>query len=51
MLTLESKTFSSYYGVNPDEYYIKYIHHNVHVVDDSEEEFKRIYIIIIKILL
>lgn len=42
MIELKSKTFCNYYGSNPNEYYIKYIHHNIDVVDNSDEEYKKI---------
>ena len=38
MVLIKSKTFQDYYGTNPDEYYIKFIHHNVDVSDESKEE-------------
>ena len=28
MINLKSKTLTNYYGNNPDEYNIKFIHHN-----------------------
>lgn len=47
---IKSQTFQDYYGTNPNEYYIKYIHHNIDISNDSEEEyanikedFKRLY--------
>lgn len=42
MVLIKSKTFQDYYGINPDEYYIKYIHHNINVYDESKEEYLKI---------
>lgn len=42
MISLKSKTLSDYYGNNPNEYYIKFIHHNIDIVDESDEEYKKI---------
>ena len=42
MVLIKSKTFQDYYGTNPDEYYIKFIHHNVDVSDESKEEYLKI---------
>lgn len=42
MVSIKSKTFQDYYGINPDEYYIKFIHHNVDVSDESKEEYLKI---------
>jgi len=42
MVLIKSKTFQDYYGTNPDEYYIKFIHHNVDVSDESREEYLKI---------
>ncbi len=36
---IKSKTFQDYYGTNPDEYYAKFIHHNVDVSNESKEEY------------
>ncbi len=42
MISLESKTFCNYYGSNPSEYDLKFIHYNIDVFDDSEDEYKKI---------
>ena len=42
MVLIKSKTFQDYYGINPDEYYIKFIHHNINVYDESKEEYLKI---------
>ena len=42
MISLKSKTMSDYYGNNPDEYSIKFIHYNIDVIDESDEEYKKI---------
>ena len=42
MVLIKSKTFQDYYGTNPAEYYIKFIHHNVDVSDESKEEYLKI---------
>ncbi len=39
MISLKSKAFQDYYGKNPDEYYAKFIHHNIIVDDESNEEY------------
>lgn len=40
MINIMSKTLSDYYGNNPDEYYIKFIHHNIIVSDENKDEYK-----------
>ena len=42
MVLIKSKTFQDYYGTNPDEYYIKFIHHNIDVSDENKEEYLKI---------
>ena len=42
MINIISKTLSDYYGNNPDEYYIKFIHHNIIVSDDNKDEYEKI---------
>lgn len=42
MVELKSKTFSSYYGVYPNEYYLKFVHHDIKVEEDNVEEYSRI---------
>ena len=42
MITLKSKTLCNYYGQNPDEYYIKFIHHNIDIIDEEDDEYKKI---------
>ena len=42
MVLIKSKTFQDYYGINPDEYYIKFIHHNIDVSGESKEEYLKI---------
>ena len=42
MVSIKSKTLQDYYGNNPDEYYIKFIHHNIDVIEDSKEEYLKI---------
>lgn len=42
MVSIKSKTFQDYYGTNPDEYYTKFIHHNIIVLDESEKEYLKI---------
>ena len=42
MINIISKSLSDYYGNNPDEYSIKFIHHNIIVSDNSEEEYKKL---------
>ena len=41
-MILKSKTFQDYYGINPDEYYIKFIHHAIDVSLDNEDEYAKI---------
>jgi len=41
VIELKSKTLCSYYGDNPSEYYLKFIHHNIDVMEDSVEEYKK----------
>ena len=42
MIELKSKTFSSYYGFIPNEYYLKFIHHDIEVAEDTLEEYMKI---------
>lgn len=42
MVSIKSKTLQDYYGNNPNEYYIKFIHHNIDVIDESKEEYLNI---------
>lgn len=42
MISLESKTFCNYYGSNPSEYELKFIHYNIDVADNSEDEYNKI---------
>ena len=39
---IKSKTLQSYYGTNPNEYYIKFIHHDIEVIEESDEEYNNI---------
>lgn len=50
MISLKSKTLCDYYSNNPNEYYIKFIHHNIDIKEESlteyknlEEDLKKIY--------
>ena len=42
MIHLESKTFSDYYGFEPNEYYLKFVHHDVEIAENNEDEYDRI---------
>lgn len=42
IIILKSKTFKDYYGENPNEYDLKFVHHNIIVLDDSIVECKKI---------
>ena len=42
MLLIKSKTLQEYYGTNPDEYYIIFIHHNIDISDENREEYLKI---------
>ena len=34
MINLKSKTLQNYYGEYPDDYNIKFIHHNIDIFDE-----------------
>lgn len=42
MIELNSKTLRSYYGNSSDEYYIKFIHHNIDIEEDSPIEYEKL---------
>ncbi|MBQ8132006.1 MAG: hypothetical protein IJ193_05910 [Bacilli bacterium] len=42
MISLKSKTLRDYYGENPDEYSLKFIHYNVDIDRDGAEEYLKI---------
>ena len=42
MINLKSKTLCNYYSDNPDEYYIKFIHHNIIITDESTIEYQKL---------
>ena len=42
MIKLISKTLCNYYGECPDEYYLKFIHHNIDIIEDIPEEYIKI---------
>lgn len=41
MIHLESKTFSDYYGLEPNEYYLKCVHHDVEIAENNEDEYDK----------
>ena len=42
MISLKSKTLCDYYSANPNEYYIKFIHHNIDIKEESFTEYKNL---------
>jgi len=42
MISLKSKTLCNYYSNNPSEYYIKFIHHNIDIKEETPTEYKNI---------
>ena len=42
MINLKSKTLCDYYSSNPSEYYIKFIHHNIDIREETLKEYKNI---------
>lgn len=40
MVPLKSETFKDYYGDNPNEYYLKFIHHNIQVLGEEYDKIK-----------
>lgn len=49
MIKLESKTLKNYYGGEPNEYDLKFIHYNIDVFENTKEEYELIYIDLMKI--
>lgn len=42
MVSLKSKTLQNYYSNSPSEYYIKFIHHNIDIKEETPTEYKNI---------
>ena len=44
MINLKSKTLQNYYGEHPDDYNIKFIHHNIDIFDENNttEEYEKL---------